>query len=164
MKGCRPLKDEEVEIVAKSLNIRDRCLFLLGCKTGFRISELLSLRVKDVWKYGKIVKRVTVRRKNMKKKVESRSVVLAPVAKDAVAAWLSNLGTENPKCFLFKSRQVWPPPGWMPIWRKRLSNLALSPATMTSAARAMFIPAPTAAPFTAATTGRGEWAMRRKPR
>ena len=58
---------------------------------------------------------------------------------------------------------VWPPPGWMPICRKRVSNLARRAAMRTSQPSARFIPAPTAAPFTAASVGSGLRAMRRKP-
>jgi hypothetical protein len=49
MKGCRPLTEAEVALVRRSFGgrygRRDRALFLLGVKSGFRISELLSLRV-----------------------------------------------------------------------------------------------------------------------
>ena len=48
--------------------------------------------------------------------------------------------------------------------RKRLSKRAEHPATTRSQASTMFIPAPTAAPFTAATVGSVEWATRRNPR
>ena len=62
------------------------------------------------------------------------------------------------------SRQVWPPPGCRPICRKRESNRAhCRPATAMSQARTIFMPAPTAAPFTAATVASGEWATRRNP-
>ena len=43
-------------------------------------------------------------------------------------------------------------------------NRADSPASIMSQAKAIFIPAPTAAPFTAAIVGRVESAIRRKPR
>jgi integrase len=52
MKGCRPLTEAEVALVRQSFGgryaRRDRALFLLGVKSGFRISELLALRVGDV--------------------------------------------------------------------------------------------------------------------
>jgi integrase len=56
MNGCRPLTDAEVELVRKTFAgryaARDRCLFILGIETGFRISELLSVRLGDVWRHG----------------------------------------------------------------------------------------------------------------
>jgi integrase len=52
MKGCRPLSDEEVKLISQSFGgtfgKRNKALFVVGYRTGFRISELLSLRVDDV--------------------------------------------------------------------------------------------------------------------
>lgn len=53
MKGTRPLDNDEIRQVAAcfdgSFEIRNRGLFMLGVSTGGRISELLSLRVGDVY-------------------------------------------------------------------------------------------------------------------
>jgi integrase len=107
MKGSRPLTDQEVTIASKSFSgtyaARNKALFLLGVRTGFRVSELLSLRVEDVYQNGQVADRVTVRRANMKKKIEGRTVVLHPEAKAAVATWLVEAYlTEGP---LFPSRR-----------------------------------------------------------
>ncbi len=58
MRGCRPLTNTEVEqvlgaFVGRSAP-RDRALFVLGLKAGFRVSELLSLRVGDIAHAGRI--------------------------------------------------------------------------------------------------------------
>jgi len=112
MKGCRPLTDEEVEIVAKSFGgrfaARDRALFLLGVKSGFRISELLSLRLADVVQTERIVDRVTVQRRNMKKKTEGRTVLLHPDAKTALTEWVRQLtadGYMTDDALVFQSRK-----------------------------------------------------------
>jgi integrase len=95
MKGCRPLTEPEVEILQQRFGgvyaARDRALFLLGVKSGFRISELLSLRVGDVSQHGRLVERVTVQRRHMKQKLEGRTVLLHPEAKAALATWLCQL-------------------------------------------------------------------------
>jgi integrase len=92
MKGCRPLTDPEVALISRSFGgayaARDKALFILGIKTGFRIAELLSLQVGDVWQHGRVVDRVTVQRRHMKNKTEGRTVPLHPDAKAALAAWL----------------------------------------------------------------------------
>ena len=62
-----------------------------------------------------------------------------------------------------RSIHVWPPPGWIPSWRKRVSSLAVSATMRTSQPSARFMPAPTAAPLTAASVGSGLRAMRRNP-
>jgi site-specific recombinase XerD len=112
MKGCRPLTDPEVAIVARSFGgtyaTRDRALFLVGVKTGFRISELLSLTIGDVYQHGQVVARVTVKRAHMKRKVEGRTLVLHPDAQAAIQAWLSELtaaGALLPSRYLFASRK-----------------------------------------------------------
>lgn len=50
---CRGLKHEEYQAVLKHLRcLRDTLLFVFGCKTGLRISELLSMRVEHVLDFG----------------------------------------------------------------------------------------------------------------
>ena len=59
MKGCRALTADEVARVSQAFRGTsaecDRALFILGIKTGFRISELCQLRVGDVWQHGRFV-------------------------------------------------------------------------------------------------------------
>ncbi len=112
MKGCRPLTEEEVEVVSQSFGgeyeARDRALFLLGVKSGFRISELLSLRLGDLIQNDAMTDRVTVQRCNMKKKVEGRTVLLHPDAKEALAVWLEELrgrGGMLKETFVFQSKK-----------------------------------------------------------
>lgn len=88
--------------------VRDKALFVLGTYSGFRISELLSIHVGDVIKNGQVLDRVTVARKNMKKKVSGRTVLIKPIAKEAVVAWIEELeasGHSKPDTYLFRSRK-----------------------------------------------------------
>ena len=112
MKGCRPLNLDEEELITKSFAgtyaTRDRAIFVLGTKSGFRISELLSLKIGDVVQNARPVDRVYVRRRNMKKKIEGRSVILHPEAKQALAKWLVQLrrqGDISDDTYLFRSRK-----------------------------------------------------------
>jgi integrase len=70
MRRCRPLTDAEVSLVAKSFGgtfaARNWALFIVGHRTGFRISELLSLRVSDVMQHGKVLDQIAVLRRHMK--------------------------------------------------------------------------------------------------
>ena len=92
MKGCRPLSEEEVRVISQSFGgayaTRDKALFLLGVKFGFRISELLSLTVGDVYQHGRLVDWVSVQRRHMKDRTEGRSVVLKAEARSALQCWL----------------------------------------------------------------------------
>lgn len=84
MSGSRALTDAEIASILPILNIRDRALLILGVRAGFRISELLSLKVSDLIQHGQLVNRVTVTRSNMKGKTRSRSVALHDDAKSAI--------------------------------------------------------------------------------
>jgi len=59
MKGTRPLDDNEIRRVSDAFTgtyeIRNRGLFMIGVSTGGRISELLNLRIADVWQSEKPV-------------------------------------------------------------------------------------------------------------
>ncbi|OGV36991.1 MAG: hypothetical protein A2020_16450 [Lentisphaerae bacterium GWF2_45_14] len=90
---CWPLTVEEVAKVADSFagkfKLRNRALFIFGCCTGYRISEILSLTRGDlISEQGRIVDRVIVKARNMKRKKESRFIYLADTAKEALALWL----------------------------------------------------------------------------
>jgi integrase len=106
MAGCRSLNESEVDQVLGQLGSnRDKCLFALGVRTGFRVSELLSLKIGDVYQAGRVVDRVRVARRNMKLKLFSREVVLHPQAKAAIQALLDSTYAQAPGLPLFVSRQ-----------------------------------------------------------
>ena len=111
------MTDEEVAQVSKSFGgvyaKRNKAMFLVGHRTGFRISELLSLRVGDVLQHGKITDAITVERRHMKGgksgKTSSRTVKVHPEAKAALSVWLEVLtkllkGTLDPQTPVFCSR------------------------------------------------------------
>ena len=112
MKGCRALTDAEVQVALMSFGgryaRRDQALFLLGIKSGFRVSEMLSLRWGDVLQQGHLVDRVTVPRRHMKQRREGRTVLLHPEAKGALAVWLrAGFGASPPaaETCVFRSRK-----------------------------------------------------------
>ena len=59
MKGTRPLDNAEIRKVSEAFDgtftVRNRSLFMLGVSVGGRISELLALKVNDVWQNNKPV-------------------------------------------------------------------------------------------------------------
>lgn len=76
MAGCRNLTSIEIEKVTNALkNDRDKTLFILGYTTGFRISELLSLKIKhvydfDVKAFNEFIK---IEKQDVKGKTESKT-------------------------------------------------------------------------------------------
>ena len=109
MKGARPLTDAEVSMIENSFSgtfaNRDKAMFVLGVRTGFRLSELLSLTIGDVQQDGKIVDRVTVSKRNPKGRREGRTIILHPSAREALAVWLQELNGYPSDTCLFHSRK-----------------------------------------------------------
>lgn len=113
MRGCRPLELSEVSRALERMRgtrlaMRNRCMVQLGLYTGFRISELLSLRVGDVVQDGRVLERIVVERKNMKGKQQSRDVKLNERARAALRMWLPELYAwrdNGPDLYLFQSNR-----------------------------------------------------------
>ncbi len=121
MRGCRPLtKEEALQVVAafKGRNaLRNRTLFKVQINTGFRISEILSVKIGDVLtRSGEIASTVTVSRDAMKGKHSGRTVLLNSHARAALGSYvLWKLATTdkylmddltiNPDCYLFASER-----------------------------------------------------------
>ena len=65
--GCRDLTDKECENLINVVdNLRDRCLILIQLYTGLRITEVLSLKVEDIYANGSIKEVIEVVTKNDK--------------------------------------------------------------------------------------------------
>jgi integrase len=97
MRGSRCLSDLEIQSVSSHLNTRDRALFVVGVRTGYRISELLSLRLQDVvTAQGRILPEIYMARKSTKGRNEGRSVPLHPDATTALMAWVTEMCATHP--------------------------------------------------------------------
>ena len=68
--SARPFTEPEYltlsQHFASAHRTRDRLLLILGCATGYRIQELLSLTVGQVWDGADVVREITVARKDLK--------------------------------------------------------------------------------------------------
>ena len=78
MKGTRPLTTEEILKVSEQFSgtyeIRNRALFMLGVSVGGRISELLALKVGDVWQNSRPVTDLIFAKSVVKGKENSRVI------------------------------------------------------------------------------------------
>lgn len=112
MQGTRPLVNSEIQQVAECFDgifgIRNRGLFMLGVSTGGRISELLSLKVGDVYQNSKPVSDLLFERSIVKGGEVSRVVPVNSDGRQAVSeliTWHSerygSIDTNHP---LFPSR------------------------------------------------------------
>jgi len=116
MAAMRPLTPlEEAQILAALKQPRDRLLFSFGGTTGFRVGELVSACVGQVWRAGRgVLDEITICRRCLKggksafrRGVTSRSVPLHPQLKAAIGAYLQvRFGSEpDPDAMLFPSRK-----------------------------------------------------------
>lgn len=113
MKGCRPLPDLEIAAVRTYLAgrpaaARNLAILELGLRTGFRITQLLSLDVADVFREGRIASSVYAARRNVKNQREGQRLPLHPAARAALERLLGELvaaGRAAPDAPLFQSRK-----------------------------------------------------------
>lgn len=113
MKGTRPLDNAEIRKVSEVFDgvfaVRNRSLFILGVSVGGRISELLALKVNDVWQNNKPVKDLLFDRNIVKGGEVSRAVPVNVDGREAIAAliaWHIELyGDPDAKRPLFPSRK-----------------------------------------------------------
>lgn len=109
MKGARPLTDNECEMMIQQLGsnrtgTRDVAMFTLGIQTGLRISELLGLKIGDIYKGNGIVEHLAVK---ALKDGENRVIRIVQRTRLAVLPWLNELqrfGYMRGTDYLFQSR------------------------------------------------------------
>lgn len=86
MKGCKKLSNEEIRLIKDNLDIRDRLIFLVGIRCGFRIGEILSLRVCDVINKEEIY----LKKSETKGKLEGRVVPMNQEVKDLIKEYTAD--------------------------------------------------------------------------
>jgi integrase len=115
--SARPFTEAEFSLLSVRFSAvgrtRNLLLLKLGCGTGYRISELLVLRVRDVWTGSDVSKELTIQRRNLKggrgayhRSVRGRRVPLAESVREAIREHLTRIGTDNPDRALFSSTQA----------------------------------------------------------
>ena len=105
MEYVDPIKDIEqinaMKEILKKQSQRDLLLFVFGINTGIRISDLLALKVGDVWEQGK-VKEFLHTNEDDEDKVQAYFINNA--VKQEIDMYLSNLNVQ-PEDYLFKSKK-----------------------------------------------------------
>ena len=110
--GCRPFTEEELgKLLADDspMSERDKLFVALACSTGFRVSELLTLRIEDIQGES-----ITIRRSNVKAKVANRNIPLGDTIKQRLAFYLLTQPAEG---WLFPSRKGEAAVSACQIWR-----------------------------------------------
>jgi integrase len=110
MPACKPLYESEItqviEILGRASNsVRNQTLFLLGIYSGYRISEILSLKVKDVkGNYLQVAGRNAETGRGTKTH-EPRTVLVHPAVKSLLGQLIQGKGKDE---YLFSSRETRP--------------------------------------------------------
>lgn len=112
MKGTRPLDNDEIRRVTLcfegTFDVRNRGLFMLGVSTGGRISELLSLRIGDVYQNDSAVSDLLFAKSIVKGGEVSRAVPVNADGRQAIADLIgwhqAKYGNTEPERPLFPSR------------------------------------------------------------
>lgn len=113
MKGTRPLTTDEIIAVSEQFDgtfeVRNRSLFMLGVSVGGRISELLALKIEDVWQNGQPVSDLLFKKDVVKGKETARMIPVNSDGRQAITELIQwhkeqfgNLSKRRP---LFMSRQ-----------------------------------------------------------
>lgn len=116
MRGARPLTDPEVQKLLDggftgTYHHRDRALFAIGISTGFRVSELLALQMRDVMHRKYPREWITVKRRHTKGKTQGRTNRLMGFAQQVLQPWIDVRLADNELAALldepvFISREV----------------------------------------------------------
>jgi site-specific recombinase XerD len=110
MIGCPALSAKELKLALVNLKgryaLRNRALVTLGVRSGLRVSELLALKVGQVWDGTKVEDGFYVQRKATKGKHAGASLIMHPDATTALTRWIKTGAVSRPPNeFLFRSQQ-----------------------------------------------------------
>ncbi len=112
MKGCRPLDTNEIIKIAEQFDgvfeVRNRSLFMLGVSVGGRISELLALKIEDVWQNEQAVTDLLFQKDIVKGKETARMIPVNGEGRQAIIElrqWQEQLGHWDKRRPVFPSRK-----------------------------------------------------------
>jgi integrase len=103
MSGRRPFTETEFTLLNTVSDSRTKTLLLCGALTGFRISELLSWTVGDLFLQGAIRDKVTVKAEFMKNKKKQRAVKLHPLIQQLLIRTVTD--TTSLDSYIFRSQK-----------------------------------------------------------
>jgi integrase len=112
MSGCRPLSPEEVDVLRSYFNtapyhkhlMRDKVFVYLSMHTGYRCSEILQIKVSDIYDpiRKRVLDRINIAKNAVKCKTAGKSSPLTPDIKSLVQQYILH---HKPMVYLFESPQ-----------------------------------------------------------
>lgn len=135
--SARPFTEAEYSIISQYFTdkkrTRDKLLLVLGAATGYRIQELTSLTVGQVWDGIAVTKEVTISRRDLKggcgvymRSVRSRRVPLSDAVRAVIGEHLEIIGADDPSRALFATGRSQPGAG---IDRSQAFRILVAAAT-----------------------------------
>lgn len=110
--GCRPLTLDEVDTLRDYFNnapyhkhlMRDKVFVYLSMQTGWRCSEVIQIKVSDVYDSirKRVLDRVNIAKNAVKMKTSGKSAILTPDIKQLIEHYILHY---NPRVYLFESPQ-----------------------------------------------------------
>lgn len=106
------MTDEEIKITLSNFNgkqtLRNKALFALGVATGFRVKELLSLKVKDIYNIQnrQLLPYISVQKKNMKKCNSRPPVKYSEAINDYMIKYIQSRPELDEDSYLFASTRI----------------------------------------------------------
>lgn len=110
--GCRPLTPQEIDSLRDYFSTapfhkhleRDKVYVYLSLQTGWRASEVIQIKVSDVYDpiRKRILDRVNIAKNAVKMKTSGKSALLTPDIKDMLFHYITHY---RPSIFLFESPQ-----------------------------------------------------------
>ncbi len=106
MNTVEPIKDrrkiEAMKRYLKGKSTRDYLLFVAGISSALRVSDLLNLRLSDVWDGRNVVKYITLKEQKTGKR---KQFAISKNFEKAICEFVKEYRLSDPKQFLFLSRQ-----------------------------------------------------------
>ncbi|MGO4273777.1 tyrosine-type recombinase/integrase, partial [Paenibacillus sp. TAF58] len=106
MKMVYPIREKkQVEVVKsylKSKSVRDYLMFQVGISSALRISDILQLQVKHIWKNKKPTEYIEI---NEKKTGKYKRFPITPNLAKAIKEYALEYEVNNPELYLFRSRK-----------------------------------------------------------
>lgn len=106
MERVDPIRDkkklEAMKKYLKGQSVRDYLMFMIGISSALRISDILNLRVFDIWDGNKIVPYIKVREKKTDK---SKTFPITKNLESAIKAYMQEYNPITLDTYLFASRK-----------------------------------------------------------
>lgn len=124
MNTVQPLRNkqdiEKMKQYLKGRSLRDYLMFMIGISSALRISDILKLRVSDIWDGKKVKSHIDIREKKTDK---GKRFAISPNLEKAIKEYIKNTPSCNPDDYLIISKKVDKNGNGKPISRQQAHDI-----------------------------------------